>query len=71
MYINFKTRTGQASRIYEGLIDTKTGKIIARSTIRPIKEVHTDVRKKVNNFPNTDEDFIILSARGAIKEAIK
>ena len=70
MYINFKTAHGHASRIYEGLVDTKTGKIIARSNTHRVRpyEVHTNVLKKVNQFPHTDEDFIILAARRALKE---
>ena len=73
MYINFKTQRGHASRIYEGLVDTKTGKVIARSNTHAARphEVHTNVIKKVNPFPHTDEDFVILAARRALKEAIK
>ena len=73
MYINFKTNRGQTSRAYEGLVCTRTGKILARSTTHAARphEIRTNVRNKINPFPNTDEDFIILAARRALKEAIK
>ena len=73
MYINFKTLRGQTSRSYEGIVCTRTGKILARSTSRAARphEIRTNVHNKINSFPHTDEDFVILAARRALKEAIK
>ena len=67
MYINFRTSKGQASHIYEGLVNTKTGEIIARST-RPLIEKRLNIKSKVNQTPYTDEDFIVLAAREKLKE---
>ena len=67
MYINFRTAKGQASLVYEGLVNTKTGEIIARS-FKPVIEKRTNIKAKVNQTPCTDEDFIVLAARERLKE---
>lgn len=67
MYINFRTAKGQASHIYEGLVNTTTGEIIARSA-KPVIEKRLNVKSKVNKTPYTDEDFIVLAAREKLKE---
>lgn len=67
MYINFRTTKGQASLIYEGLINTTTGEIIARS-LKPVFEVRLNVKSKIHKTPVADEEFIILAAREKLKE---
>ena len=71
MYINFHTKKLEATGlIWNGIVNTSTGEIIARShkpVLRPYeKRLH--IRNKVNQFPCTDEDFILLAAREALKE---
>lgn len=72
MYINFRTVKGKKTKCYyEGLLDTKTGDIIARSN-KPAAhpyEKRLNINTKTNQFPYTDEDFIILAAKEALKEA--
>jgi hypothetical protein len=67
MYISFRTAKGQASHIYEGLVNTTTGEIIARS-LKPVFEVRINVKSKIHKTPYTDEDFIVLAVREKLKE---
>jgi hypothetical protein len=72
MFLNFRTLKSQTTGIYwNGIVNTKTGEIVARSS-KPAShpyEKQLNVRNKVNQFPCTDEDFIVLSARKVLKEA--
>jgi hypothetical protein len=70
MYINFRTLKGQASHIYDGLVNTTTGEIIARST-KPLIEKRLNIKSKVNKTPSTDEDFIVLAARVALAKEVQ
>lgn len=70
MYINFRTTKSNAARGWEGIVNTKTGEIIARSSSKysAPHEKRLNIKYKVNQFPCTDEDLIVLAARKALKE---
>ena len=70
MYINFRTKKTDTSVIWDGMVNTATGEITARSVSRRY-EHRLNVRTKVNKSPCTDEDFIVLSAREKLKEVTK
>lgn len=63
MYIAFRTKRTDDPVIYEGLIDTKTGAIIARSC-----NVKNRIIEKRFNINNNTENFIILAAKEAIEK---
>lgn len=63
MYRNFETKK------WHGVVNTKTGTIIvtekSHCALPRSKELNTT--DNVNQFPYTDEDFIIIAARKALK----
>ena len=63
MYIAFRTKRTDNPVIYEGLIDTKTGAIIARSC-----NVKNNIIEKRFNIHDKIENFIILAAKEAIEK---
>ena len=61
MYIAFRTKRTDNPIIYEGLLDTKTGAIVARSC-----NVKKRIIEKRFNINDKTENFIILAAKEAI-----
>ena len=72
MYINFRTKKSDTKVIWDGMINTTTGEITARSN-KPVAhpyEKRLNIRHQINHFPHTDEDFIILAAREKLKGVV-
>lgn len=63
MYRNFETKK------WHGVVNTKTGVIIATEKSHCVlpRNKELNVEDSVNSFPYTDEDFIIIAARKALK----
>lgn len=59
---NFETKN------FSGIVNTNTGEIIAyEKTPRLSRDkIETNVNTKINNFPYTDKDFVILAAKKAM-----
>ena len=53
---------------FSGMVNSNTGEIIAyeKSPLLSRKKLKTNVDAKINNFPYTDEDYVILAAKKAI-----
>ena len=64
MYRNFETKK------WHGIVNAKTGVIIATEKSHCVlpRNKKLNIKDSVNQFPCTDEDFIIIAARNAIKE---
>ena len=64
MYKNFETKQ------WLGVVNTNTGIIIAVEKTHNVwpRNKELNVKNSVNDFPYTDDDFIILAARKALKE---
>ena len=67
MYCNFETNQ------WHGIVNRKNGKIIVTEKSHCVlpRSKELNVKDSVNNFPCTDDDFIILAARKALKEENK
>lgn len=63
MYRNFETKK------WHGLVNTKTGTIIVTEKSHCVlpRSKELNITDNVNQFPYTDEDFIIIAARKALK----
>lgn len=63
MYRNFETKK------WHGIVNCKNGVIIATEKTHNVwprsKELNT--KDSVNDFPHTEDDFIIIAARKALK----
>lgn len=59
LWRNFETKK------YHGMVELKTGKIIAYENIPRVsrKIIETNVKSPIKVFPYTDEDKIIIAAR--------
>lgn len=64
MYLNFETQK------WHGVVNSKTGVIIATEKSHHVlpRNMELNVKHSVNQFPYTDEDFVILAARKVLKE---
>ena len=53
---------------FSEMVNSNTGEIIAyeKSPLLSRKKLKTNVDVKINSFPYTDEDFVILAAKKAI-----
>lgn len=65
MYCNFETKK------WHGVVNRKNGTIIATEKTHCVwpRSKELNVKDSINDFPCTDEDFIIIAARKALKEA--
>lgn len=63
MYRNFETKK------WHGVVNTKTGTIIVTEKSHCVlpRNMELNVKNIINQFPCTDEDFIIIAARKALK----
>ena len=64
MYRNFETKT------WHGVVNIETGTIIATEKSHCVlpRNKELNVKNDINQFPCTDEDFIILAARKVLGE---
>ena len=64
MYRRFETKK------WHGVVNCNNGTIIVTEKSHCVlpRSKELNIKNKVNDFPYTDEDFIIIAARKALKE---